>query len=187
MVGNSPPARSPDLPSRASDWSNLPYLTSSRPVDITPQNARRHRRQRPGLDAGNMAEMRMARHLLFSGPCTRGTKKARRDISLLKPEISPPRPPRAPVCVRNAQAGKESPTLIISEEPPGRNLPEPLFRSFRFSALKTGSSFACFASSPETCPQVGGAWVANASPRVSDFNERRRRRKGSAVELQRLG
>jgi len=37
----------------------------------------------------------------------------------LIPKISPPSPQRSPVCVRNAQAGKELPTLIKPEEPSG--------------------------------------------------------------------
>lgn len=37
-----------------------------------------------------------------------------RNYPCLNPKISPPRPP---VCVRNAQAGKESPTLIKPEKP----------------------------------------------------------------------
>ena len=66
----------------------------------------------------------------------------------LNPRISPPRPPRPPVCVRNAQAGKESPTLIRSEELPDRNLPNRISEFSRVSALPMGSflaDFACFA------------------------------------------
>jgi len=40
---------------------------------------------------------------------------------------------------------KDSPTLIISEEFPDRDLPGRVSELFRVSAVNTGSSFACFA------------------------------------------
>jgi hypothetical protein len=43
------------------------------------------------------------------------------------------------------QDRKDSPTLITSEEFPGRNLPGRAFQSFRVSALNTGSFVACLA------------------------------------------
>jgi hypothetical protein len=46
---------------------------------------------------------------------------------------------------KDRQDRKESPSLFISEKAPGRNPPEPFLQLFRVNALKTATSFACFA------------------------------------------
>ena len=64
---------------------------------------------------------------------------------------------------QDRQDRKESRVLFISEEPPGRNFPEPFFQLFRVSALKPGSSFACFAPFAVGLQRLGSFRIPNSA------------------------